>query len=511
MNLRDLRHLCVRELENVRSSEEVMEAKLNEKEYLKSLSLGWSRDRSSCVETDEQLLDNLCPHINLKRLRIQNYKGVKSPCWMTDLSLINLTSIELIDCEGWEHLPPLGDLPLLNRLYLCKLHAVKHICCSFYGSSGVCAFPSLKQLFLLYMPNLEEWIGVDDGCMFPLLHSLEIIGCPNLRGIPTLPRNLRRMKISDVGLTALSTINQDCGNNNQQEHFKALATLTIKQCEKLEYLPTEFFRKFNPLKFLCIEKCPKLTKRGISDIQLPSILSQLTIGSCGDLEVPLLWSADLASLTCLDLLDCARIASLPPAQVCAGWTMLSSLEIKNCKELSSFGGIQALVSLRSLEIEGCDKLIEVSLRQPPFPNNVSQKNALDCFLKLGRLSIDHHALLLMEPLRSLSSISRMTLLGASQLTSLPEEWLVQNHSALYFLSIKNACSLQSLPQSMTKLCFLMRLLVYNANLIQSLPDLPASLRTLCITGCHPVLKERCQENIGLDWPKIADIPDLTIF
>ncbi|OAY71534.1 putative disease resistance protein RGA3 [Ananas comosus] len=439
-NLRDLRYLCIRKLENVRTSEEAMEAKLNEKEYLKSLSLEWFEDRSNSAEADEQLLDNLCPYINLKKMRIEQYQGAKSPCWMTNLSLVNLTSIELSDCKGWEHLPPLG------------LHAIKQIDCSFIRSSSGCAFPSLKELLLCDMPNLEEWIGVDDGCMFPQLHYMDITECPNLREIPTLPYGLRDLYIS-----------------NQQEHFQALESLVIEQCEKLEYVQAEFFQKFNTLNLLCIEKCPQLTKRGISDIQLPSILNHLTIGSCGDLE--------LIALT-----------SFPPAQVCARWTILSYLEIRNCKELSSFGGIQALVSLRSLEIRGRDKLIEVALLlQPSFPNDVGQKkNAADCFLKNGELSIDHHALLLMEPLRSLSSISGFTFSDASHLTSLPEEWLLQNCAALKFLRL------------------------WNAILIRSLPDLPTSLRTLHIYGCHPVLKERCQENTGLDWPKIAHIPNLKI-
>ncbi|OAY72338.1 Disease resistance protein RGA2 [Ananas comosus] len=504
-NLRDLRRLNIRELENVRTSEEATLAKLNEKEYLKSLLLGWSSDCCHSAEADEQLLDNLCPHINVRKLRIEEYKGVKSPCWMTDLYLINLTCIQLVNCKEWEHLPPLGGLPSLNIIRLKGLVAVKQIGCSFYGCGGVCAFPSLKQLFLLDMPNLEEWIGIADGCIFPQLHTMVIRDCPNLRGMLTLPRSLRLLLISHVGLTALPAINQDCKNDSQQEHVMALESLIIEQCEKLNYFPTEFFGNLSLLKFLSIEKCPKLTKCGITDIQPPSALDRLIIGSCGDLEVALLWSANLTFLTWLDLLNCASIASLPPAQVCAQWTMLSHLAIKNCKELSSLGGIQALISLCSLEIEGCDKLIEVSLLRPPFPNNVSQKNPVDCFLKLGRLSIDHHALLLMEPLRSLTFISSLTLSSASQLTSLPEEWILQNCTALKILSIRNAVSLQSLTQSMTNLCSLENLAVYNANLIRSLPDLPISLCTLCITGCHPVLKERCQENIGLDWPKIANI------
>ncbi|OAY75701.1 Disease resistance protein RGA2 [Ananas comosus] len=488
-NLRELRHLCIRKLENVKSSEEAIEANLNEKKYLKSLGLRWSEGHSNSAEADEQLLDNLCPHINLKKMRIQQYQGAKSPCWMTNLSLVNLTSIELIDCKRWEHLPPLWQFSSLRHLFLQGLHAIKQIDCSFFGSNNGCAFPSLKKLLLWDMPNLEDWIGIDDRCMFPQLQSMSISDCPNLRGIPTLHYGLRDLHIYN------------------QEHFQALESVPIRHCKKIEYIPPELFGKFKALKSLHIENCPKLTKRRISDIELPSVLGHHTICSFGDLEMPLLWSADLTSLIWLELLDCASIASLPPAQVCARWTMLSRLDIKNCKELSSIGGIQALVSLSTLVIEGCDKLIEVALLlQPPFPNDAGQKeDAADCLLKNGRLSIDHHALLLMEPLRSLSSLCSLTLSDASRLASLPEEWLLQNHAALERFCIRNARSLQSLPRSMTKLCSLVILGVEDANLIQSLPDLPTSLRCLFINSCHPVLKERCQENIGLDWPKIANI------
>ncbi|OAY83036.1 putative disease resistance RPP13-like protein 1, partial [Ananas comosus] len=450
-NLRDLRHLCIRKLEKVRSYEEAIEANLNEKKYLKSLSLIWSKERFNSAEADEQLLDNLCPHINLKKMCIAQYQGAKSPYWMTNLSIVNLTSIELIDCKGWKHLPPLGQYSSLQYLHLSGLRAIKQIDCSFFESSSGCAFPSLKELLFEDMPNLEEWIGVDDRCMFPQLHTMEINSCPNLTEIPTLPYSLRQLEIS-----------------NQQEHFQALESLVIQQCEKLQYVPTEFFQKFDNLKELCIDKCPQLTKRGISDIQLPSTLNHLTIRSCGDLEVPLLQLLpNLTSLFQLKLVDCASITSLPPAQVCARWTMLHTLVIKNCRGLSSFGGIQALVSLGCLEIRGCDKLIEIALLlQPPIPNDVGQeRNAEDCFLKNGGLSIDHHALLLMEPLRSLSSISYFSISDASQLTSLPEEWLLQNHTTLESLYIRNTPSFLSLPQSLTKLCSLDRLEVWNANLI----------------------------------------------
>ncbi|OAY75683.1 putative disease resistance protein [Ananas comosus] len=477
-NLRDLRHLCIRKLEKVRSYEEAIEANLNEKKYLKSLSLIWSKERFNSAEADEQLLDNLYPHINLKEMCIKQYQGAKSPCWMTNLSIVNLTSIELIDCKGWKHLPPLGQYSSLQYLHLSGLRAIKQIDCSFFESSSGCAFPSLKELLFEDMPNLEEWIGVDDGCMFPQLHSMSITDCPNLREIPILPYGLRQLEIS-----------------NQQEHFQALESLVIQQCENSNM----FQQKIRQPQRAVYRQVPAIDKTWIwtSNCPLHSIISLL---------------GHVATLRCHCSIDCASITSLPPAQVCARWTMLHTLVIKNCRGLSSFGGIQALVSLGCLEIRGCDKLIEIALLlQPPIPNDVGQeRNAEDCFLKNGGLSIDHHALLLMEPLRSLSSISYFSISDASQLTSLPEEWLLQNHTTLESLYIRNTPSFLSLPQSLTKLCSLDRLEVWNANLIRSLPDLPTSLRYLCIIGCHPALKERCQENVGLDWPKIANIPNVRI-
>jgi hypothetical protein len=52
--------------------------------------------------------------------------------------------------------------------------------------------------------------------------------------------------------------------------------------------------------------------------------------------------------------------------------------------------------------------------------------------------------------------------------------------------------------------------ILNAVLLQSLPDLPASLERLLIIECHPVLGRRCQKRIGCDWHRIARIRDVKI-
>ncbi|XP_020090688.1 putative disease resistance protein RGA1 [Ananas comosus] len=538
-DLAELSEIDVGNLENVRSSEEAVESKLNEKENLSSLSLNWSGGRSSAPEVDEQLLDNLRPHINLQTLSIEGYIGVRYPCWMTDFCLPNLTSIHL-RCSRLEQFPPLGQLALLRNLCLSNMAAIKRVDWSVYGSADGCAFPFLEEMKCFIMPAWEEWLTAADGCPFPQLKILKITDCPNLRGMPTLPLSLRELTIHNVGITAIPAMYRDISNDNnsassfelapslcvenspsqssidgfllqQQEYFQALRILSIEECERLVHLPPEWSANLFSLESLTIIKCPKLITCGIQDSNLPSAIQSLSFGSCGGLYASLLGRLPyLTSLTSLTLRKCAITTSLPGAEVFARLASLSRLWIWYCRELASFGGIEALASLKYLSVVGCDKLITVSLLQPPLGADVSQGGAVASSLRLDHLHIDRQSLLSMEPLRNLSSTRILTLDGSSQLTSLPEQWLLQNRSSLQCLIIGNADSLQSLPPSMTSLYSLQKLTLFGAPSIQSLPEFPASLWSLKIGGCHPVLEERCQKDTGLEWPKIANIPHVTI-
>ncbi len=66
----------------------------------------------------------------------------------------------------------------------------------------------------------------------------------------------------------------------------------------------------------------------------------------------------------------------------------------------------------------------------------------------------------------------------------------------------NASHLVFLPSIMASFTSLESLQFAEAMLIQSLPELPSSLRALQIFGC--------QESKGHDWHKIAHFPDLRI-
>nr|CAD1824632.1 unnamed protein product [Ananas comosus var. bracteatus] len=396
--------------------------------------------------------------------------------------------------------PTFWQLPLLKFLRLESMQAVKKLCCP--RSVGGCAFPSLQKLYLNSMPDLELFEGEH---MFPLLNDLKIDSCPSLKGLPALPLTLSRLVIWTAGLTSLPMMQQDCSSGQgrascsssshpallelsiywcpnltsldgfmlQQQCFPALKNLFIRKCENLRHLPEKFFQKLPSLEDLTIEMCPNLTTHGILDDRLPNLRS-LAIG------------------------DCASMTFLPTAEV---FPRLSRLSIWNCKELSSLDGLQALLPLQSLKIEGCDKLVELSLLQPPL----GLTNTSPTGTELLRLFIDWPALLRVEPLRNLSSVSYLRISDGTELTSLDEQWLLQNRYSLQRLEIFKASSLESLPPSMIDLQSLHALQIHDARLLRSIPELPTSMKNLKISGCRPELKEYI-EGSG----KFANIPSVQV-
>ncbi|XP_020095777.1 LOW QUALITY PROTEIN: putative disease resistance protein RGA1 [Ananas comosus] len=529
-DLQNLRKLCIRGLENVRSSEEAADANLIEKKNLDELSLDWSRNRSGGLEVDQPLLDNLKPHTNLKTLAIAGYAGVRSPHWMTATSLSNVTDINLYDCSRWENLPPFGQLPLLRLLNLQSMRAVKKLWCS--RSGGGCAFPSLQELQLFDMPDLELFEGEH---MFPLLNKLLIHSCPSLKGLPALPLTLNQLEIKEAGLTSLPMMQQDCSSGQgrascssshpalselricecpnltsldgfmlQQQYFPALKSLSIERCENLRHLPEKFFQKLPSLERLTIEMCPNRTTHGILDDRLPETLEKPTLVSNGDLYLSLLESLPiLAAIRYLSIVGCASMTSFPLAEV---FPRLSQLCIRNCKELSSVDGLQALPSLESLQIGGCDALVELSLLQPPL--GVASTSHTDMVLRPSMdLYIDRPALLRLEPLRSLSFVSSLSIHDGTELTSLDEQWLLQNRNSLKSLEIFEASSLVSLPTSMIDLQALRHLTIDDAPLLETIPELPASMNSLTITGCRPELKEYIegsQKFANIRWVQVTE-------
>ncbi|XP_057990355.1 putative disease resistance protein RGA4 [Hevea brasiliensis] len=109
--------------------------------------------------------------------------------------------------------------------------------------------------------------------------------------------------------------------------------------------------------------------------------------------------------------------------------------------------------------------------------------------------------------RSLQSLSISFL---SELKSLPKG--LQLVTNLQELTIDDCSSLMALPDWIGNLTSLQWLEISDCPNLRSLPEgmhLLTSLQKLKITGCRE-LSARCMKEKGVDWPKIAHIPNLEI-
>ncbi|PKU62427.1 Putative disease resistance protein RGA3 [Dendrobium catenatum] len=137
----------------------------------------------------------------------------------------------------------------------------------------------------------------------------------------------------------------------------------------------------------------------------------------------------------------------------------------------------------------------------------------NCHLMLSDLQISDPSVLLMEPLRSIGSLKKLTINyndGVVSFLNEAEQWFLRVSSSLSELNIWYLASSESLPSSLESLSSLQKLSIYDVPMLRELPNLPPSLRSLTIIDCHPELKERYRKDGGSDWHKIAHIPHIII-
>ncbi|XP_030940106.1 putative disease resistance protein RGA1 [Quercus lobata] len=165
--------LTINDLENVRDKEEARRANLAEKAKIDRLGFRWgysTNKREVNHNNDEDVLEGLQPHQNLKSLEIEGFEGKKFPSWMLRscdakdaLSLLdNLIGINLSGCIECEEVPTLRCLPCLKFLVIEGMDKVSCIGVKFYtmysdDSYRNALFPALRKLKLKNMNCLVEW------------------------------------------------------------------------------------------------------------------------------------------------------------------------------------------------------------------------------------------------------------------------------------------------------------------------------------------------------------------
>ncbi|XP_054811919.1 putative disease resistance RPP13-like protein 1 [Prosopis cineraria] len=351
-NIRELGRLEIFELDNINDPMDAKVANMKEKNHLKNLTLRWSGNNVDS-QNEMSVLEALQPHINLNHLVIKNYGGTRFADWMDAPYLPNLVSVDLRACKYCFCLPPLGQLPSLKMLRISKLEGIKEIGSEFYGENlSIAPFPSLENLLIKDMGELEEWKHFEGEC-FPRLELMFIESCPKLR--KSLP--LRLPCLGYLLITGCEGLELESFPIKHSSYPK-LENITLSGMTHLKSLLEDMHAQLPCLRSLELKRCPQLQlvpQRGF-----PSSLVRISIKSCPKLiacrmswGLHKLHSLQELSVGGHDFEDAASFLEeqhLPPN--------LTSLFLNGCSNLTKINnnGLLSLTSLRSLEIWDCPNL-----------------------------------------------------------------------------------------------------------------------------------------------------------
>ncbi|KAI8570622.1 hypothetical protein RHMOL_Rhmol01G0050000 [Rhododendron molle] len=148
--------LSISGLENVTDALDARRANLKDKQGLNVLLMKWSNvsANSHNKSVQSRVLDMLEPHKKLKELSINGYGGLIFPTWVGNSLFSNMVCLKFQDCEKCTSLPPLGQLPSLEKLYIKRMKAVDNVGLEFYGLGHSNPFPALK---ILTFEDMPEW------------------------------------------------------------------------------------------------------------------------------------------------------------------------------------------------------------------------------------------------------------------------------------------------------------------------------------------------------------------
>ncbi|XP_006356392.1 putative disease resistance protein At3g14460 [Solanum tuberosum] len=531
--------LSILELQNVVDRRKALKAKMREKNHVEKLSLEWSGSSTADnSQTERDILDELCPHTNIKEVEITGYRGTNFPNWLADPLFYKLEKLSLCHCKDCDSLPALGQLRSLKFLSIREMHGITEVTEEFFGSlSFKKPFNSLEKLEFEDMPEWKQWHVLGNG-EFPALEKLSIQNCPKLIGklpenlsslteliisrCPVLnletPIQLSNLQIFDVDDSPLFDDSELFGS--QLEGMKQIEGLFIGECNSLTSFPFSILP--STLKEIGIFRCQKLkleapvgdmisssycnmflekltlcgfdtsiddispelvprarkldvfSSQNLTKFFIPTATDSLSIWNCKNLE-KLSGACGGTQMTHLRIIRCSKLKWLPE-HMQELLPSLKELHLSYCPEIEFFpeGGLP--FNLQMLEIRNCKKLV-----------NGRKEWRLQRLSCLRELWINHDGsdeeILAGENWELPSSIQRLEVSNMKTLSS----QLLKSLSSLEYLCIADIPQIQSmveegLPSSLSQLH------LNDQHQLHSLPTegfrYLTSLQSLVISSCH---------------------------
>ncbi|XLS76753.1 hypothetical protein HN51_060978 [Arachis hypogaea] len=369
---------------------------------------------------------------------------------------------------------------------------------------------------------------------FPRLSKLSLSSCPKLKG--NLPSNLPCLVTLDVDDCCLleSEFSGEVDNRNIMRalnvfNFNSLQQLSLYDIPSLRSFPSNGLPK--ALKTLSIDCCEKLEFPSHEFLHSCKVLEELEIwGSCCSLtSFPL---GSLPVLKRLDLWNCKKLKSisiLEEAEASQSLMFLEHLSAYDCPELESISLLDSSTpNLSSFWVMRCDKIN--SLPEPInnltglqtlYINDVPKLESIaeeGLPINLRRLAVGNkegvysNTAITKWGLDRLTSLSKLHIKGEYLVKKLMEIQVPMLPNSLEMLDIEGAREIQHLDGKWFQhLTSLKTLSLYSCDKLMSLPKegLPSSISCLRMIEC-PMLKASYERKKGKEWPKIAHIP-LIIF
>ncbi|XP_042959479.1 putative disease resistance RPP13-like protein 1 [Carya illinoinensis] len=520
-NLINLRgKLLIEQLQNVRSAKDALDARLKDKRYFEELVLKWNplEEVLGIWESQRGVIENLQSHEKLKSLTIKYYGGRGFPDWIGS-GLHSLCRLKLMNCMYCSALPPLGQLPFLNELYIDGLNGVVTVDQEFYRNSGslMKAFGSLKLLEFKNMSNWETWenLGAQNEVeTFSQLEYLYIENCPKLRGrLPVYLHSLDKLVICNCqhleGLLPIDsfpilTHTKITGCDNlesvvlpeQHEHdglLSKLKILEINDCEKCE-LPMH--QEFSSLEELYLTDCCDSLVSFPLDL-FPN-LKHILIKGCKNLQLLEQHGVDSA-ISYIKISECPKFVDFPRG-LCA--PNLATFSLNNCESLRSMPDKMhiSLLSLRYLELKNCPEVD--SFPEGRLPSNLKQIVIRRCKKLIANWKG--------WDLQILPSLEWLEIDGGSEnVESSP--WGLLLSTTLTNLKISSFRNLKSLDnEGFQHLTSIKELHLSCCPNLRYMPEegFPTSLNFLHIHNCDPVLEEELERKEGEEWLKVARVLEI---